>query len=137
MDYTTQNQMPPKGSGMATAALVVGIVSLTGLLCLLPSIIFGGLAIVLAILSRGNAKKIMSQAKVGMVMGIISITLSFGMIGASVYTVFSNPDFMEQYEILYEQMYGSSFEEDMNSLFPGFSDGLETPDSSDFPNDTF
>lgn len=95
MDYQPQNQqggqngynpypygvpIPPrqKGEGMATAAMVLGIISLIGLALLqlyLP-LLLGGVGIILAILSRGSAKKVAGRAKAGMICCIISLCVS-------------------------------------------------------------
>lgn len=140
MDYKTPDytpHTPPKGNGMAIAALICGIISLTGLLCLLPSFICGGIAVTLALLSKGKEEKMQSTAKAGLTLGTIGIVLAVGIMASSVYTVFSNPDLMEQYEIIYEQMYGSDFEDDMNGIFPLTPDPDGRERYYNFPEDTF
>ena len=51
--------MKPKGDSMATASMILGIITLVSLLLLRVSMPFmlGGVGIILAILSRGSAKK--------------------------------------------------------------------------------
>lgn len=137
MDSTTQNNTLPKGFGMAAAALAMGIAALGGLLFLLPGILCGGLAIVFALLSKGRADKMTSQAKAGLTMGVIALSASLLITCTFVYTIISSPDFMEQYEILYEQMYGRDFQDDMDTIIPEFPDDFEQPDPRVFPDDTF
>lgn len=134
-DYTPNT--PPKGNGMAVAALICGIVSLAGLLCLLPSFVCGGIAITLALLSKGKERQLLSTAKAGLTLGTIGIVLAIGIMASSVYTVFSNPNLMEQYEKIYEQMYGSDFEDDLNSIFPLTPDNGGRERYYNFPDDTF
>ena len=140
MDYSTPDNTqntPPKGNGMAIGALVCGILSLAGLLYMFPSFIFGGFAIVFALLSKGKERRILSVAKAGLTLGSIGIVLAAGIMITSVYTVLSNPQLMEQYETLYEQIYGSDFENDLNSIFPFTPEENGLDRYSPFPEDTF
>lgn len=139
MDYTTSDHIsntPPKGAGMAAAALICGIISLAGLLCLFPGFLCGGLAIVFALLSKGKESRMLPTAKAGLTFGSIGIVLAVIIMASSVYMVFSNPDLMKQYEMLYEQMYGSDFEDDMNGIFPPMPDTGGPERYSDFQEDT-
>lgn len=73
-----QGGMPPKTSGMAIAALVLGIVGVIGCGCVIPSI----LGIVFGVLGKkdvresGGAKKGAGMAQAGFILGIVGIVLA-------------------------------------------------------------
>ena len=55
--------------------MVLGILGLIMCCCIYPAIIFGSLALIFALLSRGGEMAMNSYAKAGMVLGIIGIVL--------------------------------------------------------------
>lgn len=140
MDYQPQNQqggqngynpypygvpIPPrqKGEGMATAAMVLGIISLIGLALLqlyLPFLL-GGVGIILAILSRGSAKKVAGRAKAGMICCIISLCISIAFFALSFWFLLSlpklSPGLAEEVNKIYEEQYGVSYEEMMKEFY--------------------
>lgn len=58
---------------MSVAAMVMGILGLVMSCCVYPAIIFGSLAIIFALLSRGGEMHTNGYAKAGLVLGIIAI----------------------------------------------------------------
>lgn len=58
---------------MAIASLVLAIAGLVMGCCIYPAIIFGSLAIILALLSRGGEMTTSGYAKAGLILGIIAI----------------------------------------------------------------
>lgn len=105
---------PPKSNGMATASLILGILSLVLCCCVYFSIPLGALAILFAILSRGSSRQMTGQAKAGLGLGIGGIVLTFIMIlftvimmgTASLHQAMS--EYMEDY---YGDYYGNYYEE--------------------------
>lgn len=86
----TESQSPrgsyprPRSNSMATAALVLGILAIcTGFLTGIGGVLFGGLGILIAILSRGyepmesHAKIGLGLSATGLVMGLIVTVLAF------------------------------------------------------------
>ena len=67
----------PKGDSMATASMILGIITLASMLVLQFTIPFvlGGIGIVLAILSRGSAKRLAGKAKAGLICCIVGLSL--------------------------------------------------------------
>lgn len=57
----------------STLALILGILGLVTMCCLYTGLIFGGLAIIFGLLSRGNARKCCGQAQAGVILGTIAI----------------------------------------------------------------
>lgn len=113
----------PKGEGMATAAMVLGIISLIGLALLqmyLPFLL-GGVGIILAILSKGSAKKVTGKAKTGMICCTISLCVSIVFFALSFWLLLSlpklSPGLAEEVNKIYEEQYGVSYEEMMKELY--------------------
>jgi hypothetical protein len=126
MDYNNNN-VPPvnpqvnnnnyynhnQPNGMATAALVLGIISFITFCCIFGSYLFGGIAITLGLLSRGKNKKLDTKALIGIIISIISIVGSTAIIiyySVVLLTSYDSvDDFMKDYENYYEEFYGEEF----------------------------
>lgn len=74
-----QEQIPPpvkpRSSGMATASLVMGILSIVFTCCCCGGFIFGSLAILFALLSRVD-QRFEGHAKAGLITGCVGIALT-------------------------------------------------------------
>lgn len=87
MDYNFQSNyynLPPRNPGqtMATVSMILGVVSIFTLFTVYIPIVCGSIAVVLAILSKGSFKKMLTTAKVGIGTAIGSIALLFVMIAS-------------------------------------------------------
>lgn len=80
------------------------------------SFICGGLAIVLGILSKGYDTKMEKNARIGLITGTIGITLQISILAFSVYNIIHIPEFREQFNSIYEQMYGEPMDDSINEL---------------------
>ena len=78
--------------------------------------ICGGLAIILAVLSKGYNTKMEKNAVIGLVAGIIGIVLQICTLIFSFYSVIHVPEFREQFNSLYEQMYGEPMDDSINEM---------------------
>lgn len=76
--------LPPRNPGqtMATVSMILGVVSIFTLFTVYIPLVCGSIAVVLAILSKGSFKKMLTTAKVGIGTAIGSITLLFVMIAS-------------------------------------------------------
>ena len=95
------NRQPAGRPGLATASLIVGVLSLplgycTGYL----GIIAGVVAVVLGIFSRGNAPKLSGKAIIGIITGAAGIILGTFMTAMALIMIKNNPDFIKQYQDL-------------------------------------
>lgn len=88
------------------------------------ALVCGGLAIVLAILSKGYHAKMEKNAVVGLTAGVIGIVLQISVLTVSIYNVIHIPEFREQFNALYEQMYGEPVDDSINEML----DELGLPD---------
>lgn len=89
--YPGEKRQPIRnpGKAMATASMILGIVSIFSMLTVYIPVICGSLAIVLAILSKGYGKKMLPSAKVGVGTGIGGVVLIFSIVGSLVAMILS------------------------------------------------
>ena len=108
-------QMPQTepGNGLFTAAFVLGIVALVFCFTftVYPAYIFGSIAIVLALLSKGKNAKMHSKASVGIICAIAALVLNTCIVTYSMTTIFTNPEVYEEFNDTCEEIYGMSFDE--------------------------
>ena len=113
--YTPPVKAP--GSGFATAALALGIASILSavLMTVYFPFILGSVAIVLAILSKGTAAKMIKQAKAGIVCAVVALVINLFLFISTFAYIIANPsllvDTAKMYDSAVEQMYGVPSEE--------------------------
>ncbi len=132
--YSPPFRLP--GNGFSTAAMVLGILAILSTLVLplyLP-FIFGSLAILFALLSKGNADKLSGKAIAGATCGTVGIGLNAAIFTASLFFLLSQPELMieagKMYDETLEQIYGTpsedifgeSMEDMMKELFPSYTE---------------
>ncbi len=96
----------------ATAALVMGVITvITAIMCtvFLP-FLFAGLALIFAVLSKGKDSSMNTNARTGIVTSFIGLALNIVIIAGSFYLVFTVPEYKDQLNQVYEQLYGESFD---------------------------
>lgn len=115
-----------KGERMANASMVLGIITLVGLMLLRISMPFllGGVGIILAILSKGGARKMSGKAKAGITCCITGLVLDIALCVSAIWLVFAlphvAPEFMDDLNHICEQQYGVSYEEMMDEIYDMF-----------------
>lgn len=83
-----QSQQPTPGNLLATASLVCAILGIISVCCLYGAFIFGGLAVIFGLLSRGARKSTVAPAKTAMYLGVAAILISAVVTAASfAYTI--------------------------------------------------
>lgn len=115
MDYQSQ----PKKNTFATAALVMGILSLVSLCTVIGPLVFGSLGIIFAILSREQGQKTATEALIGVVTSTIGCAISILLIVVSLIVsirMLANPASREQLNQMYEDVYGYSLDEMMEEM---------------------
>ena len=101
---------------LATAAMVAGLLSVPFCFMGYVGIILGGVAIVMALLSKGTAKKLLPQAKKAIFYGILGIIIGYAVVITSIHTFLTHPEMRQGVNQLYEQYYGVSFDETLEQL---------------------
>ncbi len=88
MDYQNDSQldrqeMPPnppyqdkRSHGLATASLVMGILSLATCCCIYSAVVFGALSIIFALLSKGGEVTMDGMGKTGLILGISGLAIT-------------------------------------------------------------
>ncbi|MBD5509208.1 MAG: DUF4190 domain-containing protein [Lachnospiraceae bacterium] len=116
----------PKGDSMATASMILGIITLASMLVLQFTIPFllGGVGIVLAILSRGSAKRLAGKAKAGLICCIVGLSLDIMLCVSAICLVFAlpnlSPEFQKEVNKACEEQYGVSYDEMMEEFYEMF-----------------
>lgn len=119
-------QRKPKGDSMATASMILGIITLVSLFLLQFSMPFllGGVGIILAILSRGSAKHLAGKAKAGLICCIVGLTLDIVLCISAVWLVFAlpkiSPEMTEEVNKACEEQYGISYYEMLEEFYDMF-----------------
>ena len=101
---------------MATVALVTGLISIPFCFFMNIGIILGGVAIVMALLSRGSQKKFLPQAKRGIIYGSLGVIIGYAVMISTTITVLTDPTYREQLNQMSEQMSGESFDDMLKEL---------------------
>ena len=116
------------GSAFATASLVLGIIAVLSAFTgtVFPPLVCGGLSIILALLSKGNDRAMLPNAKVGVLTGILGLIINVLVVASAFLLLFTEPglkeDFHRQLNQYYEYFYGESFDdawEEMEDIYGG------------------
>lgn len=114
------------GSKLATAAMVLGIISI--ILCftftIYPAFITGSIAVVLALLSKGRHPKFLSNARIGIICAVIGLVSNVLLITGVTVLFFTNDDFRTRVNQNYEAQYGQTLEEMLKEILEesGYTD---------------
>ncbi|MBR1910632.1 MAG: DUF4190 domain-containing protein [Lachnospiraceae bacterium] len=124
------NSKEQSADRLATASLVLGIISIVSVLCCCP-FIFSAIGIVLALLSKGASDVLRPRAKTGLILSIAGLVISFVL---TIFTIVfpivmyqTNPEFrkninnameesLQQDEELFRQIYGDDVYEQMEQF---------------------
>ncbi len=101
------------GERLASAAMIMGILTLATFISMTiyPPFVFGSIAIVLALLSRGRIPKMNAKARAGIICATIGMIANCALCGTSIYMLYTKPEIMDQVNDLFESQYGMSYEE--------------------------
>ncbi len=108
MEEAVKNK--PCVNGIATAALILGIVAALGFVFVLPPFICGATAITLGLLSRSGGE-LSLRAKIGICMGVLSIVLLCVVLISAVHLILTNPEILEIYNDTVNEMYRELLEQ--------------------------
>ncbi|SEF58499.1 hypothetical protein SAMN02910276_00529 [Butyrivibrio sp. Su6] len=119
-NYNKSHNQLDSHVNMATVALVTGLIAIPLCFVMNIGIVLGGVAVVLGILSKGSEKKLLPQAKRGIIYGTIGIVLGYIVFVSSMHTILTDPTYRQQLNQMSEQMNGQSFDDLLKEL--GLSD---------------
>jgi hypothetical protein len=117
-DYRQGYPRQERPNVFAIFARGLGILSI---FCAIFSIFYGafiagGLAVVLALLSRGSSERMCPAAKTGLCAGAVGIVLQVALFAFSIYSIIYIPEYRERFNAMYEQIYGESFDDSMDRI---------------------
>ncbi|MGN0305197.1 MAG: hypothetical protein ACI4D2_03475 [Lachnospiraceae bacterium] len=112
----------------AAIARLLGIISLfcVFLNIFYGALIFGGLAIILAVLSKGNSSSMSGPAVAGLITGSISVAVEIILLIA-VCIILYTPEFRQQFNTLYEQSYQQLYGQPANEALEDIFNNTEIP----------
>ena len=73
-------------------------------------------AIVIAILSKGVAEKLLPQARKAIIYGLLGVVIGYGVFAYDVYKVMNDPATRQQLNVMSEQMNGISFDDMLREM---------------------
>ena len=91
--------------------------------------IFGGLAIIFAVLSKGNTERHLLNARIALIVSCIALIGNTAYTGFACYNLFFNEEYRQQLDETFEQMYGMSMEEYTSYMLslPEYTDTTTEP----------
>ena len=113
------NPMNPRVA-LATTASVLGLISVALLLSVYFAIILGGIAIVIAILSRGSDGKFLPQAKRALFFGAIGLLGGYFFMIQAFVAVFTDPETRAMVNQYSEAISGESFDDMLGEVMSSF-----------------
>ena len=117
----------PAPNGFASAALVMGILSLVLCCCCYISIPLGGLGILFAILSRTSRRPMHGPSRTGLILSVIGLCLTFLLTISVVASYMNNADLQRQFRDYMEYYTGNDFNNN-NSDNSGSRQDFSFPD---------
>ena len=105
----------------ATASMITGILSMVTFCMILPSLVLGGLSILFAVLSTRKGQSLLGGAITGLITGGIALFISVFVLISSIAMVpslMNDPAYRDYLNQLSMQMYGQTFDEMTQTLFP-------------------
>lgn len=125
--YYPPQPTPPSGDKLAGGALVMGVLTVVSLfsMTVYPPFIFGSIGIVLALLSKGRAKRLASKAKAAVLCSTLGMIANVALVGSVFYLLATVPQLREQVNEVFEKTYGVTMEEMYDGIKNGDPYGIE------------
>lgn len=103
--------VPARNNSFMILSLIMGILSILTFYTFLGGLIFGGLGILFAILSKGNDKTLTGTAIGGVSTSIAGIAFTAIIYGFTFFLIFSHGELHDAFNKSFEQTYGISVED--------------------------
>ncbi len=123
MDQCNIAERPFKPNIFMILSLTMGILAFTSCTFIFTALIAGGLSILFAILSKGNHPKMHFMAKSGIITSVVSMILSVLITSSIIYMFFNSPEYRQMLNTTYESMYGMTFDEVLEEMYPSLQGG--------------
>lgn len=110
------NVRRPQPNNMASAACVMGLLSIVLVQTVLIPLFLGSIAIIIAVLSKGYDTKMTGQAKAGVVTSLLGITIAVVMSATSIWMYMNDDLFRAETNKTFQELTGMTVEEYSNSF---------------------
>lgn len=121
----------PVANNMTVAALMLSVFALLTLTTGLFPILFGCLAILFAILSKGNNRHMDTSGKISTTLATVSVILGVVISAISFYEIKNDPEVHAKFNATFKQVYGVDFD----TYWDGMQHYYETGETPDFMKD--
>lgn len=125
MDQCSIKERPIKPNIFMILSLTMGILAFTSCTFIFTALIAGGLSILFALLSKGNHPKMHFMAKSGIIASVVSMILSVLITSSIIYMFFNSPEYRQMLNTTYESMYGMTFDEALEEMYPSLQGGVD------------
>ncbi len=115
-EYNQNHDMANPRVTLATTASILALISVALLLSVYFAIIVGGIALVLAFLSRGKDGKFLPQAKRALVFGSIGVIGGYFLMIQAFVTVYTDPEARAMVNQYSQAISGESFDDMLNEI---------------------
>ena len=124
------NNMPvrPVANSMSVVSLILAIVAALSILTGIFPIFFGSLAILFAILGKGNNIRMDKGGRITTAIATVSVIAGLIVTGSTIYEIKYDPEARKALNTTFEQMYGVTFDE----YWSGMQQYYETGEMPDF-----
>jgi len=104
---------------LVAGAFYCGLVGLglTFTQTIIPGLILGGVAMVLALLSKGTDPSLDRRAFIGLVLGILCVLLNILIFCFTLYQIMTNPEMHQQFNEVFRNFYGIDFDTVWSTMF--------------------
>ena len=115
-EYNQNHDMANPRVTLATTASVLALISVALLLSVYFAIIIGGIALVLALLSRGSDGKFLPQAKRALIFGSVGVIGGYFLMVQAFVSVFTDPETRAMVNQYTQTISGQSFDDTLNEI---------------------
>lgn len=119
--------MKQRSDTFTILSMIFGILTFISILTVIFPYVFGSLAIIFAILSKGSSFKMTSAAKTAVALSVSGMILVTVLAGSTVYKLFTDKEYFAQVDAEFEKIYGMTLEEYTNMLEEVYKTG-EVPE---------
>lgn len=127
-NYTYDRTVPTRQDKFVTCSLIFGLLAFFTSMFIFTPFIFGALSILFAVFSKRSTEKMAGAAIAGISTSVFSMLSAVCMVGIVYYLIFNVPEYRELMNQQYEQIYGQSFDEMLESMENGtFNPNSLTP----------
>ena len=115
-DYNKTHNELDLHVAMAGTALIVGLAAIPLCFFLNIGVIAGGIAIVMALLSKGSSDRLLPQAKRAIIFGTLGIVIGYAVMIYDMHMVLTDPQYHQQLNAMSQQINGISFDDMLKEL---------------------